>query len=43
MGLLIAVVVYVATAGHLIILPLLLFLPFGMLGRRRSTWRGRWH
>ena len=39
LGLAVAVVVYVATGGHVLFLPLLLILPFGWLfgGRHRST------
>jgi hypothetical protein len=42
-GLAIAVVVFVATAGHVVFLPLL-FVPLGLfgLGRRRSRDRDRW-
>ncbi|MCW3005566.1 MAG: hypothetical protein JWP17_192 [Solirubrobacterales bacterium] len=35
LGLLVAVVVYLATAGHVLFLPLLLFIPLGFAGRRR--------
>jgi hypothetical protein len=34
-GLVVAVVVYAATAGHVVFLPLLLVLPLGFLGLRR--------
>jgi hypothetical protein len=41
LGLLIGVVVFVATGGHVLFLPLLLLLPLGFfsLGRRRSGQR----
>jgi hypothetical protein len=42
-AILIAAVVYLATAGHVLFLPLLLFLPLGFAGsRRRSRRRGGW-
>ena len=34
-GLVVGVVVYAATAGHVVFLPLLLVLPLGFLGLRR--------
>jgi hypothetical protein len=34
-GLVIAAVVFLATNGHVLFLPLLLLLPLGFLGRRR--------
>lgn len=33
-GLAVAVVVFLASNGHVVFLPLLLFLPLGLLGRR---------
>jgi hypothetical protein len=50
LGLAVAVIVYVATGGHVLFLPLLLILPFGWFfgGRHRSRSllrprrRGRW-
>jgi hypothetical protein len=38
LGILVAVVVYLATGGHVLLLPLLLLLPLGFLGlgRHRS-------
>ena len=36
----IALVVYVVSGGHVLFLPLLLFLPLGFAGRRRH--RDRW-
>ena len=42
-SLLIAAVIYLATAGHVLFLPLLLFIPLGFAGRRRrGTSRWRW-
>jgi hypothetical protein len=38
-GLLLAAVVYLATNGHVLFLPLLLLLPLGFIGGRRG--RGR--
>jgi hypothetical protein len=35
-GLGIAVIVFVATSGHVILLPILLILPLGLLGLRRG-------
>ena len=40
-GLLLAAVVYLATGGHVLFLPLLLLLPLGLFGRhrrRRRSW-----
>jgi hypothetical protein len=34
-GLVVAAVVFLATSGHVIFLPILLILPFGLLGWRR--------
>jgi len=34
-GLLIALVIFLATNGHVLFLPLLLFLPLGFMGHRR--------
>jgi hypothetical protein len=43
LGLLVAVVVYLATAGHVLFLPLLLFVPLTFFGgRRRGRRAGRW-
>lgn len=42
-GLGIALAVYLVSGGHVLFLPLLLFLPLGFAGRRRrrgATWRG---
>lgn len=39
LGLLVAVVVYLATAGHVLFLPLLLFIPLGFAGRRHRRRR----
>jgi hypothetical protein len=36
-GLLIAVAVYLISAGHVLFLPLLFFVPLGFFGRRRRT------
>lgn len=41
-ALLIAAIVYLATAGHVLFLPLLLFLPLGFAGGRRRRRRGGW-
>jgi hypothetical protein len=41
-GLAIALVIYIATSGHVLFLPLLLFLPLGFLGGRSRRTRGRW-
>jgi hypothetical protein len=38
-GLLVALAVYLATNGHVLFLPLLFVLPFGLFaGRRRRRW-----
>lgn len=42
-GLVLAVIIFLATNGHVLFLPLLLFIPFGLMGgrrprRRRRTW-----
>jgi hypothetical protein len=39
-GLAVALVVYVATSGHVLFLPLLFFLPLTFMGGRRR--RNRW-
>lgn len=40
-GLAIALAIYLISGGHILFLPLLLFLPLGFAGRRRRgrTWR----
>ena len=43
LGLGIAVLIYVFTGGHVVFLPLLIFIPLGLFGlgrRRRSSRRG---
>lgn len=40
-GLLVAVVIFAATGGHLLFLPLFFLLPLGGMFGHRST-RGRW-
>jgi hypothetical protein len=39
-GLVLAAVIYLVSGGHVLFLPLLLFLPLGFMGRRRRrrTW-----
>jgi hypothetical protein len=40
-GLVIALAIYLLSAGHVLFLPLLFFIPLGgMFGRRRRTWGG---
>ncbi|MCW2957398.1 MAG: hypothetical protein JWP18_201 [Solirubrobacterales bacterium] len=38
----IALVIYVATKGHVVFLPLLLFLPLGLAGRGRRRRAAPW-
>jgi hypothetical protein len=38
-GLLVAVLVYAVSGGHLILLPLIVLLPLGVFGRRRRPRR----
>jgi len=41
LGFVVAAVVFLATGGHVLFLPLFLILPLGFFrfGRRRNTWR----
>jgi len=41
LGLVVAAIVFIATGGHVFLLPLFLILPLGLFrfGRRRNTWR----
>lgn len=39
LGLLVALIVYAVSDGHVLFLPLLLLLPFGFFGRRRDRRR----
>jgi hypothetical protein len=42
-GLAIAVAIYLLSAGHVLFLPLLFFLPLGgLFGRRRRSYSRRW-
>jgi hypothetical protein len=41
-GLALAVIIFLATNGHVLFLPLLLFLPLGLMGRRRRRRVSRW-
>jgi hypothetical protein len=36
LGLLVALIIYAVSDGHVLFLPLLLLLPFGFFGRRRD-------
>jgi hypothetical protein len=38
-GLLVAAAIYLLSAGHILFVPLLFFIPLGMFGRRRG-WGG---
>ena len=41
-GLILAAIIYLATDGHVLFLPLLFLLPFTFMGRRRRRSTHRW-